>query len=86
MGPHFGIGQKRQSWGREGRSMATLQEIAVRIITDDTFAQALLANPEKILLSEGIEPTQEILDVITQIDIEELRSLTVAFTDESKAM
>lgn len=66
--------------------MATLQELAVRIISDDTFAQALLTNPEKILLSEGIEPTQEILEVIQEIDIEELRNLTVAFTDESKAM
>jgi hypothetical protein len=66
--------------------VATLQELAVRIISDDTFAQALLANPEKILRSEGIEPTPEILEVISEIELEELRSLTVAFTDESKAM
>jgi len=66
--------------------MATLQELAVRIISDDTFAQALLANPEKILLNEGIEPTLEILEAIRGIELEELRSLTLAFTDESKAM
>ena len=66
--------------------MATLQEIAMRIISDDTFAQALLANPEKILRAEGIEPTPEMLEAIKGIDIEELGNLTAAFTDESKAM
>jgi hypothetical protein len=66
--------------------MATLQEIALRIISDDTFAQALLANPEKILQQEGITPTPEMLDAIRGIDIEELRSLIAAFSDESKAM
>lgn len=66
--------------------MATLQEIAVRIISDDTFAQALLANPEEILRAEGIEPTAEMIEAIQGIDLEDLRSLTAAFTDESKAM
>ena len=66
--------------------MATLQEIAVRIITDDTFAQVLMANPEKTLIAEGIEPTPEMLEAIRGMDIEELRNLTTAFTDDSKAM
>lgn len=67
-------------------SMATLQEIAIRIITDDAFAQLLLADPEQVLRAEGVEPTPEMLDVIKGIDINELRSLTAAFTDENKAM
>ncbi|MCL4859496.1 MAG: hypothetical protein KJZ93_08815 [Caldilineaceae bacterium] len=66
--------------------MATLQEIAIRIITDDAFAQLLLADPEQVLRAEGVEPTPEMLDVIKGIDINELRSLTAAFTDENKAM
>jgi hypothetical protein len=66
--------------------MATLQEIAVRIITDDWFAQELLANPEQVLRAEGIEPTQEMIEAVRGIDIDELRNLTAAFTDDSKAM
>ena len=66
--------------------MATLQEIAIRIITDDQFAQQLLANPEQVLRTEGIEPTQEMIEAVEGIDIEELRNLTAAFSDESKAM
>ena len=66
--------------------MASLQEIAFRIITDETFAQALLADPEPILRAEGIEPTPEMVEAIRGIDIHELRNLTAAFTDESKAM
>lgn len=66
--------------------MATLQEIAIRIITDDQFAQALLTDPEKILREEGIEPTSEMIEAVRAIDMDGLRSLTAAFTDESKAM
>lgn len=66
--------------------MATLQEIAIRIITDDAFAEALLAHPEDVLRAEGIEPTPEMLEAIRGIDLAELRNLTAAFTDESKAM
>lgn len=66
--------------------MATLQEIAIKIISDDAFARALLANPEQVLRAEGIEPTPEMIEAINGIDIEELRTLTAAFTDESKAM
>ncbi|MEX1021333.1 MAG: Os1348 family NHLP clan protein [Litorilinea sp.] len=66
--------------------MATLQEIAIRIITDDAFAQALLANPAEVLRAEGIEPTPEMLEAVKGIDLEELQNLTAAFTDESKAM
>ena len=66
--------------------MATLQEIAIRIITDDQFAQRLLASPEQVLRAEGIEPTQEMIEAVEGIDIDELRNLTAAFSDESKAM
>jgi hypothetical protein len=71
---------------REEAFMATLQELAIRIISDDTFAQDLLADPEAVLHDEGIEPTPEMLEAINGIDLEELRRLTAAFTDESKAM
>lgn len=66
--------------------MTTLQELAIKIISDDAFAQALLANPDQVLRAEGIEPTPEMIEAINGIDLEELRSLTAAFTDESKAM
>lgn len=66
--------------------MATLQEVAIKIITDDAFAQALLADPDQVLRAEGIVPTPEMIEAINGIDIEELRSLTAAFTDENKAM
>jgi hypothetical protein len=66
--------------------MATLQALAIKIISDDAFAQALLTNPAEVLRAEGIEPTAEMIETINGIDIEELRTLTAVFTDESKAM
>jgi hypothetical protein len=66
--------------------METLQALAIQIITDDAFAEALLANPAEVLRAAGVEPTAEMIDTINGIDLEELRALTAAFTDESKAM
>lgn len=66
--------------------METLQALAIKIITDDAFAEALLANPAEVLRTEGIEPTAEMIETINGIDLEELRALTAVFTDESKAM
>jgi hypothetical protein len=66
--------------------MEKLQALAIKIITDDAFAAALLANPAEVLRAEGIEPTAEMLEAINGIDLEELRALTAVFTDESKAM
>jgi hypothetical protein len=66
--------------------MERLQALAIKIITDDAFAEALLANPAEVLRAAGIEPTAEMIETINGIDLEELRALTAAFTDESKAM
>jgi hypothetical protein len=66
--------------------METLQALAIKVITDDAFAEALLANPAEVLRAAGVEPTAEMIETINGIDLEELRALTAVFTDESKAM
>jgi hypothetical protein len=66
--------------------METLQALAMKIITDDAFAEALLANPAEVLAAAGVEPTAEMIETIRGIDLEELRNLTAVFSDESKAM
>jgi hypothetical protein len=65
--------------------MADLQSLVGRALSDDTFAEALLADPEGILRANGVEPTDEIIDALNDIDIEGLRQLAAAFGEEGKA-
>lgn len=65
--------------------MADIQTLVGRALSDDSFAQSLLENPESVLRENGIEPTDEMIDALNDIDIEGLRKLAAAFGEEGKA-
>ena len=48
--------------------MATLQDLAMKVLSDPSFAKNLLSNPEAALRAEGIEPTAEMLDALKGVD------------------
>jgi hypothetical protein len=66
--------------------MASLQEVATKVLSDRKFAQALLSDPERVLRQEGIEPTAEMLDALKGITVEEMEKLATAFNNDDKAM
>jgi hypothetical protein len=65
--------------------MSDIQTLVGRALSDDSFAETLLANPETVLQENGIEPTDEIVEALNEIDVEELRKLAAAFGEEGKA-
>ncbi len=65
--------------------MSDIQTLVGKALSDDRFAELLLANPEEVLKANGIEPTDEIIEALNDIDVEELRKLAAAFGEEGKA-
>jgi hypothetical protein len=65
--------------------MADIQTLVGRALSDDSFAQSLLNNPESVLRANGIEPTDEMVEALNEIDVEGLRMLAAAFGEEGKA-
>jgi hypothetical protein len=65
--------------------MADIQTLVGRALSDDSFAESLLADPESVLQANGIEPTAEIIAALNDIDLEGLRKLAAAFGEEGKA-
>jgi hypothetical protein len=66
--------------------MASLQEVATKVLSDRKFAQSLLNDPERVLRQEGIEPTAEMLAALKDISVEEMEKLAAAFNNDDKAM
>jgi anaerobic selenocysteine-containing dehydrogenase len=54
-------------------------------MTDEQFAQALVANPEQALRGVGIEPTPEMLDALKGVDAAAIRRLAEAFGENKAA-
>lgn len=65
--------------------MADIQTLVGRALSDNRFAETLLENPETVLRENGIEPTNEMIEALSEIDIEGMRMLAAAFGEEGKA-
>ena len=66
--------------------MTKIEDVVLKIMTDTTFAEELLANPKTILEREGVEPTDEILEVLQGLDVDALRVLAEKFNNQGIAM
>jgi len=66
--------------------MADIPALIERVLTDDAFVQKLLELPEKTLRESGVEPTAEILDALSGLDIHAVRKLAASFDDENAAL
>jgi hypothetical protein len=65
--------------------MSTLQDLAMKVLSDPSFAQQLLANPEATLRAEGIEPTAEMLDALKGVDAASIMALAEDFKNGKAA-
>ncbi len=65
--------------------MITLQDLAMKVLSDPSFAQKLLANPEATLRAEGIEPTAEMLDALKGVDEASITALAEDFKNGKAA-
>ncbi len=66
--------------------MNKIEDVIMKVMTEPDFAEALLASPEAVLQSEGIEATPEILQVLSNLKVEELRVMAEKFTNQGIAM
>jgi hypothetical protein len=68
-----------------GVSMADFQTIVGKALSDTKFCQELVANPEKTLRGQGIEPTREMIDALKGLDANAVQKLAAAFGKEQAA-
>ena len=65
---------------------ADLQRLVGKILEDEAFAQALVADPETALAEANIEPTVDLLDALEGVDLESLKELAAAFGENQAAV
>lgn len=66
-------------------SQSDLQVLVGKVMSDDDFVQQLITDPRSALKSAGIEPTAEMLDALTGVDLDSIRSLASAFDGDQAA-
>lgn len=66
--------------------MNKIEDVIMKVMTEPDFAEALLASPEAVLQSEGIEATPEILQVLSGLKVEELQVMAEKFSNQGIAM
>lgn len=57
------------------------QSLVGKALSDEQFAQELVADPEKTLRAAGIQPTAEMLEALKGVDAAAIRRLAQAFGD-----
>jgi len=62
-----------------------LQTLIGKALSDEKFAQALVADPEKALKDAGITPTPDMLDALKGADVESIKRLAQAFGGDKAA-
>jgi hypothetical protein len=70
----------------EVKTMADVEALVKRVLTDDAFAQALVEHPEETLREVGVEPTPEMLEALANVDVEAVRKLAASFDQEDAAL
>ena len=65
--------------------MSDLNTLVGRALTDESFVQALVDDPESTLRAAGIEPTDEILAALRDVDVEMVKHLAAAFGTDRAA-
>jgi hypothetical protein len=65
---------------------ADLQLLIGKILSDNEFAESLVADPEATLKDAGIEPTLDLLDALKGVDVESLKGLAASFGEDKAAV
>ncbi|GAB4445163.1 MAG: hypothetical protein Kow0031_27670 [Anaerolineae bacterium] len=65
---------------------ANLQKLVGKILEDETFVDALAANPKKALEDAGIEPTLDLLDALEGVDPNQIKQMAATFGKDQAAL
>jgi hypothetical protein len=65
--------------------MSDFQTLVGKALSDESFAAALVRDPEATLRGAGIEPTPEILEALQGVDVEAIKQLAAAFGEDKAA-
>jgi len=65
--------------------MSNYHNIVSKVLTDEEFAKELVENPEQTLRDAGVEPTPEILEALSSVDVEAIQKLAQTFGDDKAA-
>ncbi len=65
--------------------MSDLQAVIGRVLSDESFAQKLVENPEAALQEAGLEPTPEIIEALQEVDLQSIQQLAAAFGQDKAA-
>ncbi|AFY47692.1 hypothetical protein Nos7524_1829 [Nostoc sp. PCC 7524] len=65
--------------------MFDLSAIIGRVMSDESFAQRLVENPEAALQEAGLEPTPEIVEALQGVDLQAIQQLAAAFGEDKAA-
>ena len=65
--------------------MSDFQTLVSKIMTDESFVNALASNPEQALKSAGIAPTAEMLDALKGVDAAAIKDLAASFKEDQAA-
>ena len=63
-----------------------LSRVVGKAASDPEFAEELLANPEEALRSVGVEPTEEMVAALHDLDADSLRRVAEAFEPQPGAI
>jgi hypothetical protein len=62
--------------------MSDFQTLIVKAVSDESFAQRLVDNPEQAMQEAGITPTPEMLDALKGLDVDGLHKLAASFGED----
>ena len=65
---------------------ANLQELVGKILSDETFTEKLVNNPQEALEEAGIEPTIDLLEALEDVDMDALKKLAASFGEHQAAL
>lgn len=65
---------------------ADVQLLVGKIMSDEQFAEALVANPKGTLKEAGIEPTVDLLEALDGVDVNALKELAATFGENQAAV
>lgn len=70
---------------RDPGRVSDLSALVGKALTDPTFCDQLIADPESTLRDHGVDPTDALVTTIRDLDADAIRRLAAAFDHEQAA-
>ena len=59
--------------------MSAIETVINKAISDAEFCEKLISSPVEVLQSEGIEPSDELVSAVKELDVTQLQEMASAF-------